>query len=147
WTITKSARREGDALHYSIAATKDSGGLLARLEVSGKVNDLATAMRVAVRNHVTEQQTFDVRVSGEADLVYEIGIRDASIGYRKLVLPGVAYKQAFFLGEVPMVLKLKTGFSLVLAATGRNTTPSGRIHVTWANDGGLEATASTGTTS
>lgn len=140
WTMTKSVKGEGDALRYEITLTKDSGGLLARLHLTGTVNNLETALRVAVRNHVTEKQAFDVRTSGEADLTYEIGIRDGSIGYKKLVLPGVAYKQAFFLGEVPMVLRVKSGFSVVLAATGRNTTTTGRVHVTWSNDGGIAVT-------
>lgn len=146
WTVTKSVKRDGEALRYEIAATKDSGGLLARLQVKGTVDNLETALRVAVKNHVTEKQALDVRTSGEADLTYEVGLRTGSIGYRKLVLPGVAYKQAFFLGEVPMVLKVKTGFSIVLAATGRNTTTSGRVHVSWSNDGGIQATAGAGST-
>lgn len=144
WEMSKQVTGDGDALHYDITLTKDSGALVAKLHLVGSVNNLATAFDVAVRNRVTQQQTYDVKTSGEADLTWEVGIREGSVGYDKILLPGLAYRQVFFVGEVPMVLKVKSGFALVVGATGKNTTTTGKVHVTWSNDGGVSVTPSEG---
>ena len=144
WTMDKHVSGTGDALRYEITMTKDSGGLLARLHLVGKVNNLATSFEAAVHDRITQRHTYDVATSGEADLTWEIGITDGSVGYHKVLIPGVAYRQPFFLGEVPMLLKVKSGFVLVVAASGRNTTTTGRVHVTWSNDGGVRMTPGEG---
>jgi hypothetical protein len=144
WKLEKSVHGNGDKLHYEITMTKDSGGLLARLHVRGVMNNLATAFEVAVQNRTTSRQTFDVHTSGEADLDWEIGITEGSVGYKKILLPGVAYRRPFFIGDVPMVLKVKSSFALVVGATGRNTTTTGRIHVTYSSDGGVQVSGGAG---
>ncbi len=144
WQMSKTVSGDGDALHYDIVLTKSSGGIMARLEVKGSVNNLATAFEVGVKNRVTDRQVMDVKTSGEADLTWDVGITEGSVGYNKLLLPGVAYRQPFMVGEVPMVLKVKSGFALVIGATGRNTMTSGKAHVTWSNDGGVKVTGGAG---
>ncbi|MBX3185970.1 MAG: hypothetical protein KF819_03100 [Labilithrix sp.] len=140
WQIDKRIRGDGDALHYDITLTKSSGSLYARLHAVGTVENLQTAFRVVVKNRVSEPQTFAVRTSGDADLSWEVGISEGSVGYDKIVLPGISYRQQFFVGEVPMVLKVKSGFAIIVGATGKNTTTTGKVHVRYASDGGVEVT-------
>ncbi|MDB4934663.1 MAG: hypothetical protein JWP87_1635 [Labilithrix sp.] len=144
WQVEKKISGDGNALHYDITLTKGSGALYAKLHAVGTMNNLQTAFSVAVQNRVSQPETFDVHTSGDADLSWEVGISEGSVGYNKILLPGISYKQAFFAGEVPMVLKVKSGFALIVGATGKNTTSTGKVHVTYSSDGGVQVTSGSG---
>ena len=146
WKVEKHISGDGNALHYDITLSKSRGALVANVHAVGNVNNLQTAFSVAVQNHVTDQQTFDVHTSGDADITWEVGISEGSVGYNKLVLPGISYKQQFFVGEIPMVLKVKSGFAIIIGATGKNTTSTGKVHVSYTSDGGVQVTPGAGDT-
>jgi hypothetical protein len=144
WQVDKKISGDGNSLHYDVTLTKGSGALYAKLHAVGTLNNLQTAFSVAVQNRVSQPETFDVHTSGDADISWEVGISEGSVGYNKILLPGISYKQAFFLGEVPMVLKVKTGFALIVGATGKNTTSTGKVHVTYSSDGGVQVSSGSG---
>jgi hypothetical protein len=137
WKVDKDVHGDGDELHYRVTFTKDEGGLLGSIQIVGTVRNLETAFRVAVRNRTTTQQVSGVTTSGEADITWALAITDRAVGHHEIVMPGLVYKRAFLLGEVPMVLRVKTGMSVIVAATGRNTSTTGRLHVTHSTDGGI----------
>jgi hypothetical protein len=144
WQVEKKITGDGNSLHYDITLTKGSGALYAKLHAVGTMNNLQTAFSVAVQNRISQPETFDVHTSGDADLSWEVGISEGSVGYNKILLPGISYKQQFFVGEVPMVLKVKSGFALIVGATGKNTTSTGKVHVTYSSDGGVQVSSGSG---
>jgi len=144
WQVEKHISGGANALQYDITISRDTGGLFAKLHAVGTLNDLQTAFSASVQNRVTDPEGFDVHATGDADLTWEVGISENSVGYNKLVFPGVSYKQAFLVGEIPMVLKVKTDFAVIVGATGKNSTTTGKVHVHYASDGGVQITGDGG---
>lgn len=144
WQVEKHISGGANALQYDITISRDTGGLFAKLHAVGTLNDLQTAFSASVQNRVTDPESFDVHATGDADLTWEVGISESSVGYNKLVFPGVSYKQAFLVGEIPMVLKVKTDFAVIVGATGKNSTTTGKVHVHYASDGGVQITGDGG---
>ncbi|MDB4946406.1 MAG: hypothetical protein JWP97_5940 [Labilithrix sp.] len=141
WHVQKQSASVGDdKLHYDITLTKTSGSFDAKIHMSGNINGLGTRFKVAVHDHVTRQQTFDVKTSGDAELSWAVRINKGGTGYNKIMAPGLSYKQQFFLGEVPMVLKLKSSVGVILGASGANTTTTGKVSITYTSDGGVHVT-------
>ncbi|MDB5216333.1 MAG: hypothetical protein JWO86_4260 [Myxococcaceae bacterium] len=144
WTVEKHISGGANALQYDITISRDTGGLFAKLHAVGTLNDLQTAFSASVNNRVTDPEGFDVHATGDADLSWEVGISESSVGYNKLVFPGVSYKQAFLVGEIPMVLKVKTDFAVIVGATGKNSTTTGKVHVHYMSNGGVQVTGDGG---
>jgi hypothetical protein len=144
WQVEKHISGDANALQYDVTITRDTGGLYAKLHAVGTLNDLQTAFSASVQNRVTAPESFDVHATGDADLTWEVGISENSVGYNKLVFPGVSYKQAFLVGDIPMVLKVKTDFAVIVGATGKNSTTTGKVHVHYASDGGVQITGDGG---
>lgn len=144
WTMSKDVKGDRDHLTYDIVMTKDSGGFIARLHAKGTLTNLEALFKAKVQSRSTTQSTLAVKAKGEADLSWEIGIKDNTVSYNKVMLPGLTYRMPFFLGEIPMVLRVQTGFVLLLAASGRNSTSTGTVHVKWDTDGGMRITPGAG---
>ena len=144
WQVEKHITGDANALHYDVTISRDTGGLYAKLHAVGTVNNLQTAFSAAVQNRVSDPESFDVHTSGDADLSWEVGISEGSVGYNKLVFPGVSYKQSFLVGDIPMVLKVKTDFAVIVGATGKNSTTTGKVHVSYSSDGGVQVTGDGG---
>lgn len=144
WQVEKHISGGANALQYDITISRDTGGLFAKLHAVGTLNDLQTAFSASVNNRVTDPEGFVVHATGDADLTWEVGISENSVGYNKLVFPGVSYKQAFLVGEIPMVLKVKTDFAVIVGATGKNSTTTGKVHVHYMSNGGVQVTGDGG---
>lgn len=143
WHVQKQSIATGDdSLHYEITMTKDSGAFDAKIHVVGNVKNLGTRFKVAVHDHLTAQQTFDVKTSGDAELSWAVRVREGGTGYNKIIAPGLSYKQQFFVGEVPMVLKVKSSIGIVLGASGANSVTTGRAKISYSSDGGVQRTGS-----
>ena len=144
WQVEKHISGGANALQYDITISRDTGGLFAKLHAVGTLNDLQTAFSASVQNRVTDPEAFEVHATGDADLTWEVGISENSVGYNKLVFPGVSYKQAFLVGDIPMVLKVKTDFAVIVGATGKNSTTTGKVHVHYMSNGGVQVTGDGG---
>lgn len=146
WHVTKKSMSTGDqSLHYDIELVKDSGVFEARIHLTGNVKNLTTAFNVAVQNHVTTAQTFDVKTSGEAEMSWAVRVNQGGTGYNKILAPGLSYKQQFLVGDVPMVLKVKSNIGIILGASGANTVTTGRVLITYTSDGGVKVSGNQGT--
>jgi len=144
WHVQKQSLSTGDdSLHYDITLSKESGAFDAKIHLSGTVKGLATRFKVTVHDHVTAQQTFDVKTSGDAEMDWAVRISQGGTGYNKILAPGLSFKQQFFLGEIPMVLKVKSAVGIILGASGASTTTTGKVHLTYSSDGGVHITSST----
>jgi hypothetical protein len=143
WSMEKNITGDADNLHYDVTVTKSTGGFDASLKASGSITNLTTAFSVDVANHFTTAKTFDVKTAGEADLSWTVRVSEAGTSYAKLVMPGLTYRQPFVLYGIPMVLRVKTGFALIIGATGKNSVTSGTVHVTYSTDGGVTVTQGT----
>ena len=145
WHVDKQSASAGDdKLHYEITLTKSTGSFDAKVHISGNVNGLGTKFKVAVHDHITAQQTFDVKTSGDAELSWAVRISAGGTGYNKIIAPGLSYKQQFFLGEIPMVLKVKSSVGIILGASGANTTTTGKVNIKFSSDSGVHVAGRTG---
>jgi hypothetical protein len=143
WHVQKQSLATGDdSLRYDITMTKESGAFDAKIHVVGNVKNLGTRFKVAVHDHLTAQQTFDVKTSGDAELSWAVRINEGGTGYNKIIAPGLSYKQQFFVGEVPMVLKVKSSIGIILGASGASSITTGRAKISYSSDSGVHATSS-----
>ena len=145
WHVDKQSASSGDdKLHYEITLTKTSGAFDAKIRLVGNVSGLGTKFNVSVHDHLTSQQTFDVKTSGDAELSWAVRISQGGTGYNKIIAPGATYHQQFFLGEIPMVLKIKTSVGIILGASGANTTTTGKVKLTYSSDSGVHVAGQNG---
>jgi hypothetical protein len=145
WHVEKQSVASGDdSLHYDITLTKNSGAFDAKIHIAGNVKGLGTKFKVTVRDHVTAQQTFDVKTSGDAELSWAVRISKGGTGYNKIVFPGLSYKQQLWVGEVPMVVKLKSSVGIILGGSGANTTTTGKVKLSYTSDGGVKISGKEG---
>ena len=73
-----------------------------------------------------------------------VRINQGGTGYNKILAPGLSYKQQFWVGEIPMVLKLKSSIGIILGASGASTTTTGKVKLTYTSDGGVKISGNIG---
>ena len=138
WGVKKHVVAKGDdTLEYAITLDKTSGVFDAKIDLHGTVDGLRTAMKVKVHDHVTSEQTFDVKVSGDADMSWAVRINANGRAYNKIVAPGISYRQQIWIGEIPLVLKVKSSVAVILGASGAQTVTTGKVRLTYSNDAGI----------
>lgn len=138
WGVQKHVVAKGDdVLGYDITLQKTSGVFDAKIDLRGTVSGLRTTLKVAVHDHVTDTQTFDVKVAGDAELTWAVRIHQGGHGYNKIVAPGLSYKQQIWLGDIPLVLKVKSSVAVILGASGAKTVTTGKVALTYSSDSGI----------
>lgn len=146
WGVKKHVVAKGDdALEYAITLDKASGVFDAKIDLHGTVNGLRTAMKVKVHDHATSEQTFDVKVSGDADMAWTVRVNANGRAYNKIVAPGISYRQQIWIGEIPLVLKIKSSIAVILGASGAKTLTTGKVRLTYSNDAGIGTGGGPGT--
>lgn len=146
WHVKKKAlsTNEGDSLRYELHLSKTDGAFDADVHLAGTVKELGSALRVRVRQHVTTSQSFDVRTSGDGELSWAIRTHEGAIGYNKILAPGATFTVAFLLGELPMVLKVKTQIGITIGATGARSVTTGKVRLVYSNEGGVAVSGDAG---
>jgi hypothetical protein len=147
WKVDKtvsSVSGNGDDLQYDITLTKPSGVFDGSIHIAGKINNLKTAFNAEIQNHMPTSRNFDVSTSGEADFSWAIHLNEGSASYNKIIKPGVTYRYQFFVQGVPLVLRISLPFAVIIAATGKGSVTTGKVHVTYTTDGGVSIEDATG---
>jgi len=146
WGVKKHVVAKGDdSLEYSITLDKASGVFDAKIDLHGTVDGLRTAMKVKVHDHLTSDQTFDVKVGGVADMTWAVRINANGRAYNKIVAPGISYRQQIWIGDIPVVLKVKSSIAVILGASGAKTVTTGKVRLTYSSDAGLGTGGGPGT--